>query len=57
MTDERREPEEEASAARRAAEEPEPEWAAEIRELRKARGERLRSLLGEDQDEDEENDG
>jgi hypothetical protein len=43
---------EEASAARQAADEPEPAWAAQIRALRKARGDRLKSLLGTD-DEDE----
>lgn len=55
MTDEQREPEE-ASAARQAAEEPEPDWAEEIRALRKARGERLKTLLGS-QDEEEGTEG
>ncbi|HEX6844066.1 MAG TPA: hypothetical protein VF235_03020 [Actinomycetota bacterium] len=56
MTDEPREPEE-ASAARQAAEEPEPDWAEEIRALRRARGERLKSLLGTEDEAKEQEEG
>jgi hypothetical protein len=38
----------EPSAARQAAEEPEPDWAEEIRRLRKERGTRLAQRLRED---------
>jgi hypothetical protein len=48
MNDREHEPEMEPSAARQAAEEPEPDWAADIRSLRKARGERLKALLGDE---------
>jgi hypothetical protein len=47
-TDEREEP----SAARQAADEPEPAWAEQIRALRKERGDRLKQLLGQDEPED-----
>jgi len=36
----------EVSAARQAAEGPEPEWAEQIRTLRKQRGNRLKQVLG-----------
>lgn len=46
---ERDTPDVEASAARQAAEEPEPDWAQQIRDLRRARGERLKEQLGSDE--------
>ena len=42
------EPPDEAPPPLPAAEEPEPEWAATIRELRKARGARLAAALADD---------
>ena len=46
MSDERKREAEEPSAARQAADEPEPDWAEQIRALRKQRGDRLKHLLG-----------
>lgn len=52
MTDERTTDErEEPSAARQAADEPEPAWAERIRALRTERGHRLERLLGQDEPE------
>jgi hypothetical protein len=48
--DERERETDEVSAARQAAEEPEPDWAEQIRRLRKQRGDRLKQLLGTDDD-------
>lgn len=36
------------SAARQAADDPEPDWAQRIRDLRRQRGERLQAELGAD---------
>lgn len=53
---ERNQPEEgqpeEVSAARQAAEEPEPDWAEQIRTLRKERADRLKALLGTEDDDE-----
>jgi hypothetical protein len=43
----------EVSAAREAAREPEPEWAEQIRALRKERADRLKALLGNEHEEQE----
>lgn len=44
----------EVSAARQAAEEPEPEWAEQIRTLRRQRGDRLKQALGTRNNDDDE---
>jgi hypothetical protein len=44
----------EVSAAREAAREPEPEWAEQIRALRKERADRLKTLLGTEDEAQEE---
>jgi hypothetical protein len=47
VTSETPNPDPQRSAAREAAEEPEPDWAEQIRRLRKERGARLAERLAE----------